>query len=123
VTDQPDAARVLVVEDSPLVADALRVLLEEYGYQVTTADSVAAARASLEGSRPDVVLLDVALPDGDGLSLAREWAADNGPAVIALTGFADEETRDRCLDAGCKIVLVKPVTAADLLEQLTLVLP
>lgn len=123
MTNQAGGTRVLVVEDNPLVADALRILLEEYGHEVTTADSLAAARAAIEGSRPDVVLLDMALPDGDGLVLAQEWAAGNGPVVIALTGFADEETRTRCLDAGCKVVLVKPVTAADLLEQLALARP
>ena len=114
---------MLLVEDSALVADALRILLEEYGYQVSLADSLASARASLDASKPDVVLLDVTLPDGDGLSLAREWTAGDGPLVMALTGFADDDTRQRCLDAGCRIVLVKPVSAADLLEQLALVGP
>jgi DNA-binding response OmpR family regulator len=122
-TDRAEPTHVLVVEDSSLVADALRLLLEEYGYRVTMADSLATARASVRELSPDVVLLDLALPDGNGLSLAQDWITGDGPAVIALTGSADEETRSRCLDAGCKLVLVKPVTAADLLEQLALVQP
>ena len=121
--DATEPTHVLVVEDSALVADALRLLLEEYGYRVTVADSVTTARASVRESPPDVVLLDLALPDGDGFSLAQEWTTGNGPVVIALTGSADEETRTRCLDAGCKFVIVKPVTAADLLEHLALVQP
>lgn len=109
---------VLLIEDSSLVVDALRLLLEEHGYEVTTADSIRSARAAVAQRPPNIVLLDIALPDGDGLELARDWAPTRTMVVIALTGYADEETRAHCLKAGCRAVLVKPVPIADLLHQL-----
>jgi DNA-binding response OmpR family regulator len=108
--------RVLIVEDSSLVGDALRVLFEEHGYDVSVADSLDSGRSAAAAQAPDVILLDVVLPDGDGLELAREWSGRGRTVVLALTGYADMETRTRCLDAGCKAVLVKPVPAGDLLR-------
>jgi CheY-like chemotaxis protein len=78
------------------------------------AEALAAARAST----PDVILLDLTLPDGDGLEVARSLAADGAGvrAIVALTGHDDAETEARCLAAGCVAVLVKPVRAATLLR-------
>lgn len=109
---------MLLIEDSTLVVDALRLLLEEHGYIVTAADSIESARRAVAQRCPDIVLLDVALPDGDGLELAREWAQSKSTVVLALTGYADEATRARCLEAGCRVVLVKPVPIAEMLHQL-----
>jgi DNA-binding response OmpR family regulator len=109
---------VLLVEDSSLVLDALRILLQEHGYAVSTADSIESARNAVAEHPPDIALLDITLPDGDGLELAREWVKEHSTVVIALTGHADEETRSRCLDAGCHDVLVKPVATAELISHL-----
>ncbi|HEX6250400.1 MAG TPA: response regulator [Gemmatimonadaceae bacterium] len=109
---------MLLVEDSSLVVNALRLLLEQHGYEVTTADSIEAARNAAAHSRPDFALLDLTLPDGDGLDLASEWSRAPAVAVLALTGHADEATRARCMEAGCRAVLVKPVLSADLLTAL-----
>jgi DNA-binding response OmpR family regulator len=115
-------SHVLIVEDSSLVVDALRLLLEEHGYSVAVADSIDSARAATAQRRPHVVLLDLALPDGDGLSLVGEWlgdGCDKEPSVVlALTGHADEQTRRRCLQAGCSDVLVKPVATSELIRRL-----
>lgn len=100
------------------MVEALRVLLEEHGYEVEAADSIASARRAVEQRVPDIVLLDIALPDGDGLELARDWVQTHSAVVLALTGYSDEATRARCLEAGCRAVLVKPVPIADLLSQL-----
>lgn len=107
------------MEDSSLIVDALRLLLEEHGYDVTSADSIESARNAVSNRRPDFALLDVTLPDGDGLELATEWSRAQSTVVLALTGHADEDTRARCLAAGCRAVLIKPVLSAELLRELT----
>jgi CheY-like chemotaxis protein len=66
------------------------------------------------------MLLDLTLPDGDGLDVLRALAPDGGPApaAIALTGHDDPGTAARCLAAGCRAVLTKPVRAAVLVQAL-----
>ena len=112
---EPD---VLLVDDSALVTEALAVLLRETGHRVRVAGSVAEAVARAREALPDVLLLDLTLPDGDGLEVLRALAAE-GRAVrapVALTGHDDPETAARCRAAGCVAVLVKPVRAAALLR-------
>jgi DNA-binding response OmpR family regulator len=80
----------------------------------TVADAVAAAAAD----PPDVLLLDLTLPDGDGLGVLAGLDARGVPprAALALTGHDDPETRARCLAAGCRDVLLKPVPARELVR-------
>jgi DNA-binding response OmpR family regulator len=109
VTGAP--AHVLVVEDNALVTTATRILLEDAGFRVSTAGSIAEAYSVCRSDPPDAILLDLRLPDGDGLSLLTRLR-DGGvrlPAVGALTGRDEPEIRARCLRAGCVAVLVKPV--------------
>ena len=120
MTGADPAPLVLLVDDSALVTEALAVLLTATGHRVATAGSVADALAAARAERPDVLLLDLTLPDGDGLAvlttLAREGRAPR--AAVALTGHDDAETTARCLAAGCRAVLAKPVSAAVLLRGL-----
>ena len=112
------APHLLLVEDSSLVTDALRVLFEETGHRVTIARSVSEAVASATADPPDLMLLDLTLPDGDGLEVLRTLAAEGRPprAAVALTGHDDPATAARCRAAGCVAVLVKPIRAAELLR-------
>lgn len=114
------SAHVLVVDDSALVTGALRLLLEETGYRVSVAESVASAIRTARAERPDVVLLDLSLRDGDGLAILSTLAAEAArPRVaVALTGHDSLETRERCLRAGCREVLVKPIEAMALPKQI-----
>jgi DNA-binding response OmpR family regulator len=108
--------RLLVVEDSAIVASALRLLFEESGYDVDVASTVKDAIATATENAPDVMLLDLTLPDGDGLTILQRLR-EQGRAprsTIALTGHDDDELRDRCIDAGCVDVLLKPVPIARL---------
>ncbi len=112
------AAHVLVVEDSVLISSALRILLESNGYEVSVAGTAAEAMEAAAAKRPDVMLLDLTLPDRDGLSLLVELASRDAapPATLAMTGHDDDITRARCLAAGCSDILVKPVPVRDLLR-------
>ena len=112
------APDVLLVDDSELVTAALALLLTETGHHVRTAATVAAALAAAREATPDVLLLDLTLPDGDGLEVVRALAAEGRSprAAVALTGHDDPETAARCREAGCVAVLVKPVRAAELLR-------
>lgn len=115
-----DSAHVLVVEDNALVTSATRILLEDAGFRVSTAGRVADAYAICQTDPPDVILLDLRLPDGDGLTLLNRLRADGGraPVVAALTGRDEPQVRQRCLRAGCVDVLLKPVDVRALAAQI-----
>lgn len=115
-----DSAHVLVVEDNALVTSATRILLEDAGFRVSTAGGVAEAYAICQSDPPDVILLDLRLPDGDGLTLLNRLRADGGPApvVAAVTGRDEPQIRQRCLRAGCVDVLLKPVDVRALATQI-----
>ena len=113
-------ARILLVEDDDLNQQLVRRVLARSGDPVlrsaclVQAASLAEARAALASSAVDVVLLDMNLPDGNGLSLAAEvQRTGSGPAMVALTG-AGPEQGDAALAAGCTAVLGKPYKAAQL---------
>lgn len=109
-------AHVLLVEDSVLVVDALRLLLEETGHRVSAAFTVRQAVDTARAERPDVMLLDLTLGREDGLDVLSELARTNSlPRVaVAVTGHDTPGTRERCLDAGCVDVLTKPISALEL---------
>lgn len=112
-------AHVLIVEDNELVTGALRMLFEETGRRVTVAHSVATAVVAGTADPPDLLLLDLSLPDGDGLDVAlrlREVGVQP-KATVALTGRDDPASLERCEAAGCTAVMVKPVPAAELLRR------
>jgi DNA-binding response OmpR family regulator len=107
---------VLIVEDNELARDAWRLLLQATGHRVSTAGSVNEALQVARAGRPDLVILDLTLPDGEGLSVIPELVVEENPPIfIALTGHDTREVAKRCLTAGCASVLVKPVTSKELL--------
>lgn len=108
---------VLLVEDNELVTSAMRVLFESVGYRLSTATTVAEALGVGTRDPADLVLLDLTLPDGDGLALVEPLRSAGAKTVVALTGHDDPVTRERCLTAGCADVLVKPVPARELLKR------
>lgn len=112
---------ILVVEDSELVTSAFRILLEDAGYRVSIASTLASAVETAGRDRVDVMLLDLALPDGKGLdALPRLGEKKMLPRVtLAMTGDDEPETRRRCVRAGCADVLIKPVSIKKLLQTIT----
>lgn len=117
--NRADKPHVLIVEDNELVTGALRILFEETGRRVTVAHSVAAAVRAGQSDPPDLLLLDLTLPDGDGLEVALSLASHgvHPRATVAITGRDDTASRERCSKAGCTEVLVKPVAARELLSK------
>ena len=110
---------VLIAEDNELVAGAMRVLFEETGHRVTTVPSIAATVAAAVADPVDLLLLDLGLSDGDGLLVLEQLGARGTlPRVsVALTGRDDPEIVARCLAAGCREVLLKPVPVRTLLRK------
>ncbi len=110
---QASALSVLVVDDNPDVAGALAMLLEVLGHRVRTAGSGAEALDLIERACPRVALLDIGLPDMDGLELARrvrERCPDRDRLLlVAVSGYGHEEARTRSLAAGFDQHLAKPI--------------
>lgn len=107
------ALRILVVDDNADVAGALAMLLVVLGYQVQTAASGAEALAVAQWQRPRVALVDIGLPDMDGLELAgrlRELVPERDRlTLVAVTGYGHDEARQRSFAAGFDEHLAKPV--------------
>ncbi|MBS2033991.1 response regulator [bacterium] len=109
--------RILLVEDHPLNRAAMGLMLERAGHQVSAAQSGAEALSLLETQGFEVAVLDLQLPDMDGLEIcARLQATHPELPLIALTAHAGEEWRQRCLQAGFRAFLTKPVAHDQLLS-------
>jgi CheY-like chemotaxis protein len=110
---------VLVAEDNSLVAGAMRVLFEETGHRVTTTSSVTATVDAALRDPVDLLLLDLGLSDGDGLDALAELSrrAAMPRVAVALTGHDEPDVIERCLAAGCRATLLKPVPARELLAR------
>jgi len=106
---QNDTPAVLVVDDDPDILAALHDLLDHEGYQVTCASTCGDALAEATASPYDAVLLDIGLPDGDGLSVL-DLLREQHPSlpVIILTAFGSPEYRDRSLSHGAFSCVNKP---------------
>lgn len=106
----PDgAARILAVDDDPEMQLLLRHVLSGTGREVRLAATAAEARAALAASRFDLVLLDLVLPDDDGVHLLEEVrAAVAGTPVVVLSGRTRGEERERCLSLGAVAYVEKP---------------
>jgi CheY-like chemotaxis protein len=113
-----DAARprqtVLLVEDHEPSRKALATLLKARQYEVSTAASLADARALTAHRQFDVLISDIGLPDGTGFDLMKEMRQQGDIRGIALTGYGMEEDVDRSLEAGFRVHLTKPIVAQSL---------
>lgn len=115
------SAHILIVEDEPMLREAFRLMLEDSGYRVSEAGTGEAARAVVRAEKPDLIMLDLGLPDVNGLDIARELKNDPvtaGIIVIALTGRVGIAEKQACLDAGCKAYFAKPLSPRELLKRL-----
>jgi two-component system response regulator PilR (NtrC family) len=107
---------VLVVEDEADLLATYERLLRRWGYRVTAAASVAAGLIALERDRPDLVISDLRLPDGDGFQLVRAAReAPRPPPIIIVTGVPSEDRRRAAMTAGAAAFLAKPFRTSTLL--------
>ena len=111
------SAHILLVEDDTALREGLTELFAREGYIVKSAASVAEARERLNGST-ELVVLDVSLPDGDGVSLCREWrAAGIAQPILFLTAKDEEYDIVRGLDSGGNDYVTKPFRVQELLSR------
>lgn len=120
MTNGVDTARVLIIDDEPAHASLLERLLTKEGYAVDTAQDIDAAIAAIARHNPDVILLDVVLPKGDGFTFCRRLkidAATRLTPVIMVTALTDRESRISGRQAGADDFLTKPVDGEELLAR------
>ena len=111
-------ANILVVDDELGIRDLLSEILFDEGHQVELAENAARAREARLRMRPDLVLLDIWMPDTDGVSLLKEWATAgllNMP-VIMMSGHATIDTAVDAVKIGAQAFLEKPITLQKLLN-------
>ncbi len=111
-------ANILVVDDELGIRDLLFEILNDEGHQVELAENAAQARQCRAQSCPDLVLLDIWMPDTDGVSLLKEWAAAGqlDMPVIMMSGHATIETAVEATGIGALAFLEKPITLQKLLK-------
>ena len=103
---------ILIVDDNEMNMKLLRWLLEKHGYVVHTASDAQTAREGIRAVHPQLVLMDIQLPDVDGLQLTREFKADPGLSsipIVAVTSYAMKGDRQRAVGAGCDGYITKPI--------------
>ena len=115
--------RVLIVDDDRDSRQALGVLFDQAGLQVSLAESAPAAERSFQDAHPDVIIIDLAMPGQDGFALVRRLRAlerdsSQHSVAVAMTGFRDPEIRRRASHEGFDDYFVKPIDLAALIARL-----
>lgn len=108
---------ILVVDDEPDIRDLVREILEDEGYRVSVAENGESARLAFARGAPDLVLLDIWMPDVDGITLLREWSSGNGTdcPVVVMSGHGTVETAIEATRLGAHDFVQKPISLARLL--------
>jgi two-component system, OmpR family, response regulator RegX3 len=114
--------RVLLIEDEESISEPLAAALEREGFSAVVAATVADGLEAFRAKSPDMVLLDVMLPDGDGRELLRQIRSISRTPVIMLTARADEMDRVIGLELGADDYVTKPFSAAEVMARIRAVL-
>jgi len=111
------APRILVVDDEPDIRRLISEILQDEGYQVATAENAAEARALKKTTSPDLILLDIWMPDSDGITLLREWVTEKKllSPVVMMSGHGSVEAAVEATRLGAYDFLEKPLSMAKLL--------
>jgi len=114
------STRILIVDDNPVNLKLATDVLEMEGYAVEKAVDAEQAQEMLKSATPDLILMDIALPGMDGLTLTRKLKADErlkDVPVVAITAFAMKGDEQKALDAGCNGYITKPIDTRKLPQQ------
>lgn len=114
--------KVLVVEDDREIRAMMQSSLSVEGFDVQTAVSLSEARALLKHNPPDVIVLDLGLPDGDGVELVQELRKQHSTPVIVVSARHQEAQKIALLDAGADDYLTKPFSVGELLARIRVTL-
>ena len=112
--------KVLIVDDEELNRKVLSFMLDNYGYQLDTAVNGKEALVKVRDFNPDMIFLDIMMPEMDGFEACRRLKTDPATQhipVVMVTAMADRETRLRCLEVGANDFLTKPVDTSELLVR------
>lgn len=110
--------RILVVDDEPAIRRLLRTTLQAHNYEIIEANTAAMAMAQLQESPPDVVILDLGLPDRDGLQVISDIRQSSQIPILILSSRDDERGKVAALDAGADDYITKPFSAEELLARI-----
>jgi CheY-like chemotaxis protein len=109
--------KILVIEDNDRNRKLVKILLEANNYDVIEARTGEEALACLQDSKPDLILLDIQLPNMDGLALTRMLKSDQKTRdipIVAVTAYAMKGDKERVLEAGCDAYISKPIDTREL---------
>jgi two-component system KDP operon response regulator KdpE len=113
-----DRRRILVCDDEPQILRALKVILREAGYDAVPAETAEEALDRAAVSPPDAAILDLVLPDGDGVDVCRQIRSWSQMPIIVLSAVGDEDAKVRALEAGADDYVTKPFGARELIARL-----
>ena len=112
------AHAILVVDDEPQLRQVLRATLSAEGFRVIEAGTAQRAQIEARSHKPDLLLLDLGLPDADGETVVRSVRAWSSMPIVVLSARVDEAQKIRALDAGADDYVTKPFSAGELLARL-----
>jgi DNA-binding response OmpR family regulator len=110
--------KVMLVDDDRTLTGLMKTLLELDGFAVSIVAQVAQVPAQLQAQRPDVVIMDVHLADGDGLVLLRQLRADPATSTLPIIMASGMDLEDQCQDAGATAFILKPYPPDQLTETI-----
>jgi two-component system KDP operon response regulator KdpE len=113
-----DRRRILVCDDEPQILRALKVILREAGFEAVPAETAEEALDRAAVRPPDAAILDLVLPDGDGVEVCREIRRWSRMPIIVLSAVGDEDAKVRALEAGADDYVTKPFGARELVARL-----
>jgi two-component system KDP operon response regulator KdpE len=113
-----DRRRVLVCDDEPQILRALKVILREAGFEAVPAETAEEALDRAAVHPPDAAILDLVLPDGDGIEVCRQIRGWSQMPIIVLSAIGEEDAKVRALEAGADDYVTKPFGARELVARL-----
>jgi two-component system KDP operon response regulator KdpE len=114
--------RILVVEDDPAISKLLAMLFETNGFRVAVADTCELGIGKTHSQRPDMCILDLGLPDRDGIDFVREVRRWSPVPIIVVTARTDESQRLTAFEAGADDYMIKPFNSLELLARVRAIL-